>query len=330
MPSTSRYKTHWEVQPDRVVIYPYRVFKTVAAVIAVFFAGIYFVYLRYQNYGINAQLPLAIFLVVIVLLFWGYGATHIEFDNSTGRMRKLLMGFLPVANIPFSELQGINTVSNVSGGYNYRVFRKNARYGKGIVVSSGYHKNDDENAVAFVNEAVTTIHGYLGGHRSPADNVPEYITTYKYFDQREGVYVVKNKKIGAIIIGVIFLAIGGVILTSDTNTVTSKVVIVGIMVLIAGVFINAAFTNVTFDTSAQLIQRKGPLGMLDRRYAFRDFVGIQTLRRSTNLVYTGTDVNMCFNVPEKANKQEVFAISTLRRSSDIERLVQEIHQIMRR
>jgi hypothetical protein len=321
-------KTRWKIEPDRVIIYPYGLLYVFTAVIAALFTGLLLLYLKSINTTLAESLPLVLFLLLIIVLFWGFAGTYVEFDNSKARMRKMLMGFLPVTTLPLAKLQGINSVSNTVGSYNYRLFRKDARYGKGIVVSSGYTKEDDPNAIAFVNEAIPIIHSYLDRYDTPTDFVDEKITSYKYFDQEAGVYTVKNKKIGAIILGFFFVALGLYLTTIETNGFLPKLIIVAAMLLMGLVIINAGYTKLSFDTTNQIIQRTGLISYFNKQYNFYSFAGIETLRRSINFVYAGTDVNMYFEVAGKNGKQEIITASSFKNSADIERFIKELYQIM--
>ncbi|WP_311947969.1 hypothetical protein [Mucilaginibacter terrae] len=322
-------KTRWKIEPDRVTVYPYGVFHIFTIILAIIFAGLLFVYFRYENSGFGSSLPIVLLFALMLIFFWGSAYTYIEFDSRVGRMRKMLMGFLPVKNIPFAKLQGINPVSNVAGSYNYRLFRKDARYGKGIVVSSGYTKNDDPNAIAFVEEAVPVIHGFLDLHDTlnPPELV-ESITSYKYFNQQGNIYTLKNKKAGAIVFGLIFIGLGFYILFATIQSIIGALIITAIMFILGLAFINAAFTKISFDTENKTIQRTGLFKFFNRTYSFGNFAGIQTLRRTYNFIYVGTDVNMYFDAPDKAGKQNMLTVISLKKSADIERFLQEIYKIM--
>lgn len=321
-------KTRWKVEPDRVVIYPYGLFYIFAAIMAVLSVGLLYVYTRYENKPITASTPLLILAVVIVALFVGYASTYIEFDNRSGKMKKLLMGFLPVVNVPFSKLQGINPVSNTAGGYNYRLFRKNARYGKGIVVSSGYSKNDDPNAIAFVDEAVAVVHGYLDQHDSPADFTAPTITSYKYFEQDGSVYAIKTKKAGALIFALFFLGLAAWMFTVPVESLLATLLIIAFLLLFGLVFINAAFTKIVFDPYNKTVKRTGLFSFFNKQYDFSNFAGIQTIRHSMNFIYVRTSINLYFEVPGKNGKQEMFTIGSHYRSKSVERFIQEFYQVM--
>lgn len=321
-------KTRWSLEPQRVVIYPYGVFYIFTLVFALFATGLFLVYVTYQNTTFAESLPFVLFLLLIVAIFWGHAGTYVEFDHSKGHMRKMFLGFIPATTTPLSKLQGINVVSNMAGSYNYRLFRKDSRYGKGLVVSCGYTKSNDPNALAFVEEAVPLIHQFLDQYDTPADYVKVPLTSYRFFTQEGPVFTVKNAKAGAIVIGLFFIAIGISMLALQTNGLLAKVVIIAIMLGIGFIFFNAAYTETTFNTDTQLLERRGWIKAFNKRYHFGAFAGLQTVRQSFNFVYTGTSINMYFLVPGKADRQDVFAIASFRKSAQVERFVDELHQIM--
>jgi hypothetical protein len=325
-------KTSWRIDGSRVIVYPYRLYYILAVALAVIFAGLLSVYMIYENAGVNVWLPLALFLLFIAALFWGYGGTFIEFDNAQGVMRKKLFGFIPVINVPFNRLHGIKVVSNLSyGAYNYRMFKKDDKYGKGVQVSSGYGKNDDPNAVAFVNEVIPLIHQYLDQHDSQATVTEQPLTAYLYFSQEGGRYTIKKNKIAMVILGLLMFAFGVHEFTpaawvNDLNLV-GKACFLIFFVLGGPMIIVTAFTTVTFDQGTQTVERRSPIGLGNKSWSFRDFIGVQTVRRSVNMIYTGTDIEMYFIRPDN-NKQEAIVVQNFKKSRNIERFVQELHQII--
>lgn len=321
-------KTRWSLEPQRVVIYPYGVFYLFTIVFALFATALLLLYVTYQNTTFTESLPFVLFLLLIVAMFWGHAGTFVEFDHNKGHMRKMLLGFIPTTTTPLSKLQGINAVSNLAGSYNYRLFRKDSRYGKGLVVSCGYTQSNDPNALAFVEEAVPVIHQFLDQYDTPADYVKVPLTSYQFFTKEGPVFTIKNAKTGAIIIGLIFIAIGISLLGLETNGLLAKVVIIAIMLGLGFIFFNAAYTQTTFNTDTQLIERTGWIKALNKKYHFGAFAGLQTVRQSINFVYTGTSINMHFHVPGKADRQDVLAVASLRKSAQVERFVDELYQIM--
>lgn len=322
-------KTRWKIESDRVSIYPQGVFYIFVPIMAVFGIGILFVYTHYQNVSVTESLPILLIILLIVVFFWGAANTYIEFDNRQGRMRKLFMGFIPTKSIPFAELHGIEVVSGIStGSYNYSLYRKKSRYGRGIIVSSAYTRNDDPNAVAFVEEAVPIIHGYLDQHDSPADFVVEPITSYKYFEQKGEAYVIKSNKIGALIIGIILLGAGLWLFTVPADSLFAILICIALCFLFGLVFINAAFTKLIFDPQAGTVKRTGLFSFLHKEHSFQNFAGIQTIRHTVNFIYVRTSVNLIFSVPEKNNKEVPFTVASLYREKSIDHFIKEFYSIM--
>ncbi len=322
-------KTRWKIEPNRVTIYPSGVFYIFVPIMSLFGIGLLYLYTYYQNASVMESLPIVILILLIVVLLWGAANTYVEFDNHQGRMRKLFMGFFPVKNVHFSELYGIDLVSGMTNGsYHYSLYRKNARYGKGIIVSSAYTRNDDPNALAFTREAVPIIHGYLDQYDKPDDFVVEPITSYKYFSQEAGTYVVKSNKTGALLAGIILVGLGLYLLTIPADSVLAMVFSIGLLFLFGIVFINAAFTKLIFDPHAGTVRRTGLFSFLHKEYNFQNFSGIQTIRHTVNLIYVRTSVNLIFALPEKNNKEIPFTIASLFREKSIDRFIKEFYSIM--
>ena len=324
-------QTRWKLEADRVTIYPHGLFYVLSAVLAVAFAAIGFLYVKYDNASLSDAIPLILLLLLVVVLFWGFAGTSVEFDNRSGVMRKKLFGFIPVNSIPFAKLHAINPVTSLYGSYKYRLFRKDAKYGKGIQVSSAYGKNDDPNAIAFVEEAANTIHGFFEKHDSPGDYNPAPITTYRYFNVEGGKYLLKKNKIGSTVLGLVLLAFGIHELTPnawlDQDMSIGRICLLLFTVLGGPAIILAGFTSVVFDTMKQTVERKSPIGLGNRIYAFDDFNGVQTVRKSMNFIYSGTEVQLYFLKPG-TDKQDVMVLQSFFRTSQVERFVQEVHSIL--
>jgi hypothetical protein len=322
----SLLKTRWKIETDRVTIYPYGLFYIFSAVMAIFSGGLLIIYTQYQNTTVAESLPLVLLILLIVVLFWGSALTYIEFDNSKGRMRKILLGFIPTVTIPLADLQGIDVVSGMTtGSYNYNLFRKDSRFGRGIVVSSAYTKNDDPNAVAFVEEAVPIIHSYLDKYDSAADFVQEPLTAYKYFEPKGNSYVIKSRKAGSFIFGLLFFGIGIWLFTIPADSLIAILFCIALFFLFGLVFINAAFTNFVFDPQARTVKRTGLFRFLNKQYDFNNFRGIQTVRHTMNFIYVRTSINLNFEV---TGKNEILTVASLFRSKSVDRFIRELYQIM--
>ncbi|WP_316757413.1 hypothetical protein [Pedobacter aquatilis] len=246
-------------------------------------------------------------------------------------MRRKIMGMLTISTLPFSKIYGISPVSNMAGSYSYKLFKKNDRYGKGILVSSSYGKNDDPNAIAFADEVITTIHRHLEAHDRPGDFAPKYIDEYKFFIANGGAYILKKNRIGSLLLGACLLALG-------IHEITPYAWLGGgfsigrvcflLFTLVGGpAIILSGFTEITFDKGSRLLTRKNPIGLGNRTYSFDDFNGIQTVRKSTNMIYSGTDVQVYFLRPGKQN-EDVLVLSSFFSTKKVERFVSEVNSIL--
>ena len=322
-------KTRWNIEGNRVVVYPHRVSYILGAVMALVFAGIMVLYLTNVHGDTAVSVPFFIFLVAIPVLFFAFGNTYVEFDGSRGSMQRKLFGLIPGKTVPMSDLHGINVVTQ-AGGYKYKMFSKKDRYGRGVLVSSGYSKNTDANAQAFVEQVVPVVHGYLDQYGPAVDSAPQPITSYTYYDNTGGSYTIKNRKTGLIIFGILFLAFG---LhewidpwMKDVSTL-QKVLVIVVCVGIGLGFMHAAFSSIVFDTGSQIIKRTGPLGWGNKTISFTDFAGFQTIRKSTNSVYTGTEIQMYYRIPN-TQQQAAMMLHMLKSSEQIERFLEETKNIM--
>jgi len=323
--------TRWKIEQERITIYPYGLSYILAAVLAVIFAAGYFYYVQYLQNSADTSITLLLVLIAVIICFVAWAGTCIEFDLTAGKMRKKLFGFLPIINIPFSEIYGITPVTNIAGTYNYKVFKKNNRYGKGIQLSSQYGKKNEHYAIAFVEEVINPIHRNLEAHDGPEDFKPIAINSYQFFDAQGGTYTIKKNKIGSIILGVILLSFGIHELTPaawlDQDLSIGRICLLLFTILGGPAIILAGFTTVTLDKNSRLLSRSNPLGLGNKTFSFDDFNGIQTVRKSMNFIYSGTDVQVYF-LKAGAQKEDVIVLQNFFSTKKVERFIAEVNSII--
>lgn len=317
--------------PNLITIYPYGLSYILAAVMAVIFVAGYIVYVQYLQNSLTSSTPLLIVLVGVAALFVAWAGTTVEFDIGNGVMRKKLFGLLPISSIPFSRIYGINPVSNMMGGYKYCLFKKENRYGKGMLVSCSYGRNDDPNAVAFVNEVIAPIHRLLEAYDGPEDFKPQMIGDYRFFKVEGESYIIRKNKIANVLFGLILLGIGIHELTPQAwlgDGLSLGRICLFLFTFIGGPAIAlAGLTQVTLERNSRLLTRKNPIGLGNRTYSLEDFNGVQTVRKSTNFIYTGTDVQVYFVRPQ-TQKQEVIVLQSFFRPKNVERFIAELNSII--
>lgn len=273
--------------------------------------------------------PLALVIAIVWLPFVLFGFTYVVFDRNSGCMKRVLFGFLPIRNLPFGKLYQVNVVTQRTGGFNFRIFTKANKYGRGITISSAYGKDTDPNAIAFSQEVIPLIHQYLDVV-APLKPENTEIASYEYFTEANGIYTLKSNKAGRIVFGMISLAIGIHECTPgawipDLN-IGGKLLVTILPIALGILFIAAAYTRITFNTRTLIIERKSPIRLGNRQFSFGSFVDFQTVRKSYNGVYAGTDVNMLFNADGK--KGDVLLVSSFQKTQQIERFMLEIRTII--
>jgi hypothetical protein len=319
-------KTQWKIESDRIIIRPHGIVFILASVLAVAFVGLFMLGQKESpgNMGL-----LAVVMAFIWLLFVLGGFTYVIFDRNAGRMKQLLFGFLPIRNVPFEKLYQVSMVTQRAGGFTFRIFTRENKYGRGTMISSRYGKDTDPNAVAFSNEVIPLIHQYLDAV-APLKSENTEITDYEYFTESDGIYTLKAKKAGLIVFGIIFLAIGIHECTPDAwmtdLNIGGKLLMTVFQIGLGVVFFAAAYTRLTFNTGSRIIERKSPIGIGNRQFSFDSFVNFQTVRKTYNGVYSGTDINMLFEVAGKKNN--VLRASTFKNTKQIERFMLEIGSII--
>jgi hypothetical protein len=324
MSLNSLRKTRWKVDPRSISVYPYGIFYILSVCLAIAFGGLFVV----NHVPQSVIITLAIILFVIGL----FGSTKIVFDNESQLMQKKLFGFLPVKSIPFEKLEGINIVRNNVGGFNFRAFRKNDKFGKGTPVSAGYSKETDTNAIGFTQEVIAPVHAWLDQVPQADNTVKKPLDAYEFFLVNHTEYAVKKSKITFILSGLLFIAVGVYMqmnesVMPDANPYVKYAFVAGAFLLGLGLILGA-FTKIVFDTADKVVRSVSPIGLRNREYSFTDFDGFQIVRRSTNMIYTGTDVQMYFSANNN-KKAGMMVLKTFMSTKKIDRFLEETGSIIK-
>jgi hypothetical protein len=326
-------KTRWKIEPDRIIIRPFGLYILLGGGLAVIFIGLFAAYKAVNLSNEFSSVQFMAFMLVILGLFILSGFGYIVFDRNTNVMKQYLLGFIPFRTKSFDELEGVKVVNRTNGGYTYRMFTKADKFGKGIIISSGYASPRDKNAAAFEEQVIPKIDEFLGAAQ-PAGVREEavIITDFKYFNYADGVYNMKVNRAGAFILGALLLAVGihectSAAWLSDMNMI-GKLLLCGCFILGGGALMASAFTTTTFNPGTRTLERKNPVGLGNAKHEFDHFVTFRTVRKSYNGVHTGTEVQMHFQRPGE-DKQRAIALSSFRNTRKIDRFVEEIRSIMK-
>lgn len=315
-------KTRWKSEPRSITVFPYGIFYILSFCLALGF-GLFFVV---NSAPQGAIIAIAVFVVLVAL----FGSTKIVFDNEQQLMQKKLFGFLPTVSLPFEKVEAINIVRNNTRGYNFRVFKKNNKFGKGTIVSAGYSKDTDKNALAFIDEVISPVHAWLDSTQVPEKASSAPIGTYSFFEVNQTEHKVKKSKVfllamsAALIAFAVFALIDDSVMANARSFMKYAVIfgsfIFGVLLLVG------SFTKIIFDTAGRCVRVVSPFR--NKEYAFEDFDGFQIVRRSTNMIYTGTDVQIYFRANNN-QKAGMLVLKTFMGTKKIDRFLEEANNIMR-
>jgi hypothetical protein len=314
-------KTRWKIDPRSISVYPYGVFYILCVCIALAF-GVFF----YVN---SAPREVIITLSAIVVVIGLFGSTKIIFDSEKQLMQKKLFGFLTIVSIPYEKLEAINIVRNNVGGFNFRAFRKNDKFGKGTAVSGGYSKETDPNALAFIAEVIQAVHATLD-QTHPLDTTPKApIGTYNFFIANQSEYTVKRSKVFLWVMAVALIGFAVFAIMDDSVMPNAKPLmkyaIIGGSFVFGLLLAIGTFTKTIFDTAGKVVRVVSPYR--NKEYAFEDFDGFQIVRRSTNMIYTGTDVQIYFR-ENNNRKAGMLVLNTFMGTKKIDQFLEETRSIM--
>ncbi|CAH0195868.1 MULTISPECIES: hypothetical protein [unclassified Pedobacter] len=324
-------KTKWIIEPSKLIIYPKRNLRIVGLIFFVLIAAIIFFLSRSEkDYSTGLTLGYYGVLLLIPLLLIFIAETKVIFDGNSRVLYKKI-GFLPTGSIPFDDIASVQAYEIMGSGYNYRLFKKSNRHGKGIIVSSGYSKATNPNLIQFQQEVLPKIDELVFAN---APVIPKQtIYDFQFFKEEGGVYLLHDNKIGSLIIGLILIGVTvSILLNPDflTNEGSfQKILLTYFPAIIGLALLFAATSNIRFDKSQRKIIRSTFAGRVLKEYPFDDLIRFQIIRKTTNLIYSGTEVRAEILLPAK-NKTTTLILKSFIGTKKIERFLDEANTILGR
>lgn len=322
-------KTKWKIEQNRVTIYPFGFMKVLGIVFGLLFLTTFgFMLFLPGSISLGFTVPYVVFFGALVVLVFATSRNSLVFDNNDRKLYRKLFDKFTVATYHFDEIAGVNILNTNLGAFSYRVYLNSNKHGRGIPASSGYSKRTDPNAVAFANDVLPILDSYLKAADLHTNVYKEPITNYEFFIQKDGTFAVKKSRIVLAIIGVVLVYLGYYLVR---GTFLNDGDFRGYLAVIAAFafgfgLIFAAFSTMVFDPQAGVIRNEWPFKMRIIEYPFRNFTGFNIVRRTTNAMYSGTDVRMNFQLAD--GKVKVLALRSFRSTKKIERLLEETRSIM--
>jgi hypothetical protein len=324
-------KTKWIIEPSTLTIYPKRNLRIVGLIFFVLIAGfIFFLSRSLQGYSSGFTFGYYGFLLLVPLLLIFIAETKVIFDGNSRKLYKKI-GFLPIGSIPFDDIASVQAYEILGSGYNYRLFKKSNRHGKGLIVSSGYNKASNANLIQFQQEVLPKIDELVFAN---APVVPKQtIYDFQFFKEEGGVYLLRDNKIGSLIIGLILIGVTVAILLNP-NFLTNegsiqKILLTYFPSLIGLALLFAATSNIRFDKAQRKIIRSTFAGRVVKEYPFDHLIRFQIIRKTTNFIYSGTEVRAEIELPAK-NKITTLILKNFTGTKKIDRFIDEANTILGR
>lgn len=324
-------KTYWINDSDTLTIYPARIVRTLSIVYLLVFSVMNIV--LYANHILNSISGVLIFemlIVVICLIIFGLGARQVIFDRDS-RMMYIKVFNLTMRSIPFDQIAAI-TPYDVMGGTSYRVFTKENRHGKGIMISAGYAKRNHQNLMAYEQEVLPKINELVFSNRPIKPKTAIY--DFKYFKENGNVYTLSYGKIMNLIAGLLLAALTAYILFHpgflENEAGYKKLLVTYFPLLLGLILINSFFSVVIFDKGNRQITDSTLGGLIKRVYSFDDFYRFVIVRKSVNFIYSGTEVKAQLRIPNTGNKFRQLLLIHFRSTKKIQHFIDEADTILGR
>ncbi|PSK90132.1 hypothetical protein [Taibaiella chishuiensis] len=329
--------TKWEINNNEVILHPNGAFKLMG-IMATLICGAFaaFFLIQMQQYGKDPgfTIPFVILLLLPgIILFLG-GNTRIVFDDGDRTMKRYLFGFLKNKTVNYDDIAAIESYGSHSTGMNYRIFLRENRHGRGIRISSGYAHSAHAAAMVFRRELIPILEQRIkaGASRTePAIDMHKSITGFTFYRNEGSRYVVKASRIFPAIMGLIFLSWGVYALATGAGRHSAKAsdafFLTYFPVLLGLVFLVTCFNKTIFDKAERKIILSYAGGIYKKEYFFGDFIRYLIVRKTTNLIYSGTDVRMELQPVDK-NKSVAITIHSFSNTRKIERFIEETNSIM--
>lgn len=329
--------TKWNIQAGSITLYPSGVFKIIGIAITALSAAFAIYFLVMLGPGGKDPCFIIPFFALLFLpglfLFLG-GFTRIVFDDNERSMKRYLFGFLKNKTVAYDDIAAIESYGS-NTGMNYRIFLKENRHGKGIAISSGYTSAQHTAAMVFRRELIPLLEQRVKAGSLQQEPVTgttrNYITDFSYYKEQGNVYTLKTSHLPSLIIGLALFAWGIYALTlgsgnhykkaSDAFFATYFPLIIGFAFLVS------CFTKTMLDKAGRKIILSYAGGLYKKEYFFSDFVRYLIVRKTTNMIYSGTDVRMELQ-PAGKTKTTVVTMRSFGKTRKIERFIEETNAIM--
>ncbi len=320
------FKTKWKTEADRIILQPDLILNAFGILILLVFIGLG---ISARNELLSDSRTLTFYIIIfgsVPLLFFLMARNQVVFDRIDQKMYVRPFGLFTIRSVPFDNIAAVNAVYQYGTAFNFQVFKKTDRHGKGIRISSGYGKETNKNAIAFTNEVFPLIEDFLKDVFT-TEAAPEPITTFEYYTLDQGVYTLKFHTVVNAIIG-LALVIWSVYSFFSTNTlsINNPLLITYIPFIFGLIILIGANNKITFDTNSRTIHKTTMGGLKKKEYSFNAYLGFSIIRKTTNFIHSGTDAGI--KIDTQDGNYKVLVLKAFNRTKKIERFILETEAIL--
>ncbi len=323
-------KNKFEMEHDRIAIYPDLQVKVVFYVISVFMAamlaGCIYVGIKFNT--LQDSLPIIIInaLVMLLLIIFGgfLSSKKIVFDKAAQEVYSILGPFKKHL-IHFSEIHDINKNNSLFTGIYYRIQPKNDLVGNGIKISAPYTDTITQQERAFTTDVLPRLKEMVFSATTSVDNItvknhPPLFTSFVHFkttDNNTYEYRPVTDNIYLLVYSAAMIALVYCCMRYIPDDIAkgkpSWGAYAGLLFLIGGcifgIYRNTQKT--ILDKTAKTVTQSNFFGVIRYTYPFQDFEKYKSVKHYINGIYTGTDLEISFRnnkyvkVENKYNTQKI-------------------------
>jgi len=323
-------KTKWIIGDTGIQVFPNRAYL-LSGLLILFVFGALWTFMVKSSPALQTSLVQGyLFVLVLAGLFIANAFTVFIFDAQAKRVIKKWGGVLTLQSFAFDEIAAIDPVTGTTG-LTYAIFKKSNRHGKGIRISSYYKGFEDKAAISFKSELLPALHHIVFGNApTPAASLHVPITTFEYYKPEGDIYRMKQNKIFPAVAMALCLAWWYWAFTTPDyapgKSPVREFLAVWFPLGLAALFAFILTGSWRFDKQRRVIISTSLGGLIKKEIKFDDFVRYNIVRKSTNLIYTGTEVKLMFSTPE--GKYRDFALRTFMNTNKIQRFLDETDEVM--
>lgn len=314
------------IEPDRIIFYPYIIFKVLSIVFGClillpFFYFLFFSFKQASDTDISLSISFIYlaFALLFPLLFYIGSQTKVIFDKESKMVMKQSF-FITRRLMSFTDIYAIQYVTGTER--TFRLFSNKDKFGKGTVLAgvANKEKAEFEKNVLPLLANMTAIQENKPAIAPQEQTKIPAITSYTYYKHEGNIFELKqSNKVWSFVL----ISIGIAVIALGVNKQDSReMMFFGLIPVVVG--ISMWLQKKIFDTAASTLT-VSYAGIFKQVYPLNTFSQFLIVRRRTNGMYTGTDIRIQFVVNGKTKEANLMSV---KKTNHIDALLAETKNIL--